>query len=148
MNKKLYRSTTDKMLSGVCAGFADYFAVDSTLIRIGTVVLFFVTGVFPLLIAYIACAAIMPEKPLDATSDDVEVLDKDGNKVHTAPNSPNEKKNNKVIGIILIGIGGFMFVNRMFTWFDHRTYWALALVAVGVFIIYSGRSNKSIEEKN
>ena len=146
MNKKLYRSTTDKMLSGVCAGFADYFAVDSTLIRIGTVILFFATGVFPILIAYIACAAIMPERPIDAAIEDVEVLDKDGNKVHTATaTAPSEKKNNKVIGIILVGLGGFMLFNRMFTWFDHRTYWALALVAVGAFILYSGRS-KNIEE--
>lgn len=32
--KKLYRSDTDKMLCGVCGGVAEYFNVDSTLIRL------------------------------------------------------------------------------------------------------------------
>lgn len=144
MDKKLYRCTNDKMISGVCSGFGDYFNLDPTLVRIGTVVLFFATGVFPLLIAYIACAAIMPEKPLDAITDDVEVLDKDGNKVHSAS---NEKKNSKVVGIILIGFGAFLLFNRLFTWFDHRTYWALALVAVGAFILFNGRDKKYDEEQ-
>ncbi|WP_430748829.1 PspC domain-containing protein [Clostridium intestinale] len=35
MNKKLYLSETDKKLSGVCGGIAEYFDIDSTLIRLG-----------------------------------------------------------------------------------------------------------------
>ena len=60
MNKKLYRSVSDKKLAGVCGGIAEYFGLDSTLIRVGwALVSLFGPGV----LAYIACALIIPEKP-------------------------------------------------------------------------------------
>lgn len=140
MNKKLYRSSNDKMISGVCSGFANYYSVDPTLIRIGTVVLLFVTAFFPMIIAYIACAAIMPEKAFDTIEEDVEVLDQDGNKVHSAP---YEKKNNKLIGIVLIGFGAFLLLNRFIWWFDHRIFWSLGIVAVGLYILLKDRNNSN-----
>lgn len=64
MHKKLYRSTTDKMISGVCGGIADYFDVDPTIIRLLAVLLTFVTGIFPCIIAYIIAMIIVPVKPV------------------------------------------------------------------------------------
>jgi len=32
--KKLYRSSTDKKIAGVCGGLADYLDVDATVLRI------------------------------------------------------------------------------------------------------------------
>jgi len=57
--KKLYRSNTDKMLCGVCAGIGEYLNVDPTVVRL-LWVLFGLTG-FGIL-AYIAAAIIMPVK--------------------------------------------------------------------------------------
>lgn len=37
--KKLYRSSTDVMVAGICGGIAEYFGIDSSLIRIGFVIL-------------------------------------------------------------------------------------------------------------
>ena len=59
--KRLYKSR-DKKVSGVCAGIAEYFGIDPTLIRllwaIGT--LFTVgTGI----LAYVICALIIPDVP-------------------------------------------------------------------------------------
>ena len=64
MHKKLYRSTTDKMISGVCGGIADYFDVDPTIIRLLAVLLTFLTGIFPCIIAYIIAMIIVPVKPV------------------------------------------------------------------------------------
>ncbi len=60
MDKKLYRSKTDRKLSGVCGGVAEYLAVDPTIIRILTVIaaLFSCSLVVFL---YIACIFIIPE---------------------------------------------------------------------------------------
>ena len=60
MEKKLYRSESDKKLCGVCGGIAEYFAIDSTVIRLLWVLatLFLGSGV----ICYIICALIMPTK--------------------------------------------------------------------------------------
>ena len=60
MNKKLYRSVSDKKLAGVCGGIAEYFGLDSTLIRVGWAL---VSLFGPGILAYIICALIIPEKP-------------------------------------------------------------------------------------
>ncbi len=59
--KKLYKSSTDKQLAGVCGGIAEYFNIDSTLVRLGWV-LFSLLGGSGLL-AYIIAAIIMPDRP-------------------------------------------------------------------------------------
>lgn len=59
--KKLYKSSTDKKLAGVCGGIAEYFDIDSTLVRLGWV-LFSLLGGSGLL-AYIIAALIMPDRP-------------------------------------------------------------------------------------
>lgn len=60
--KRLHKSETDKKVSGVCAGVAEYYDVDPTLVRVGYVVLTLITGVLPGLVAYVIVAAIMPKK--------------------------------------------------------------------------------------
>ena len=67
MQKKLYRSKTDKKLAGVCAGLAEYFDLDPTIVRLICVLIaLFGPGV----LAYIVCALVIPEKP-----DDIDVID-------------------------------------------------------------------------
>jgi phage shock protein C len=61
MEKKLYKSSTDKMLAGVCGGVAEYFELDSTWVRLGYAALVILAGTGVLL--YIVCAIIMPERP-------------------------------------------------------------------------------------
>lgn len=41
MSKRLYKSSTDKMISGVCGGLADYFNVDVTIVRLVFAIAFF-----------------------------------------------------------------------------------------------------------
>ena len=57
--KKLAKSTTSKMICGVCGGVANYFAVDPTLIRLAWVLFGCLTGGV-LFLAYIVAAIIMP----------------------------------------------------------------------------------------
>lgn len=61
--KKLYRSSTDKKIAGVCGGLGEYFNIDPTLVRLGAVVLGLCGGG---LLAYIVAAVIIPEAPKDA----------------------------------------------------------------------------------
>lgn len=63
MEKRLYKSSTDKMLAGVCGGLAEYFGLDSTLVRIGYAALILLAGTGILL--YIICAFVMPNKPME-----------------------------------------------------------------------------------
>jgi len=66
MKKKLYRSESDKKLCGVCGGIAEYFGLDSTIIRLLWIIasLFVGSGI----LCYLICALIMPvkkEEPLE-----------------------------------------------------------------------------------
>jgi len=60
--KKLYRSKTDKMISGVCSGLAQYFGVDATLVRLVFALLVFF-GVGSGVLLYIILAIVMPLEP-------------------------------------------------------------------------------------
>ena len=60
--KNLYRSLTDRMFGGVCAGLAQYMGMDPTVIRLIFVLLFFVTGP-GILLAYLIMAIIVPNEP-------------------------------------------------------------------------------------
>jgi phage shock protein PspC (stress-responsive transcriptional regulator) len=60
MEKRLYRIKSSKMLGGVAAGFAEYFNIDVTLVRVLFVVAFFAP--IPAIIPYIILWAIMPTK--------------------------------------------------------------------------------------
>lgn len=58
--KRLYRSESNRMLCGVCAGIAEYFHLDPTLIRLAWA-LFCVLGGSGVL-AYILAAIIIPSE--------------------------------------------------------------------------------------
>jgi len=61
MAKKLYRSTKDRMLAGVCGGLAEYLEMDPSVVRLLTVVIALVTSGAPVLVAYVVAACIVPE---------------------------------------------------------------------------------------
>jgi phage shock protein C len=58
MEKKLYKSNSNKMIAGVCGGLAEYFDFDASIIRIlwALSVLLFGTGI----LVYIVCALVIP----------------------------------------------------------------------------------------
>ena len=61
MEKKLYRSKTEKKIAGVCGGLAKYLSTDVNIIRLIWAIAVICAG-FGLL-AYIVCALVLPEEP-------------------------------------------------------------------------------------
>ncbi len=67
--KRLRRSATDSKIAGVCGGFAEYFDVDSTVVRLVWVLLVLVpVPVIPAFLGYIVAWIIMPKAPLPAAA--------------------------------------------------------------------------------
>ncbi|MCI6730508.1 MAG: PspC domain-containing protein [Clostridiales bacterium] len=64
MSKKLYKSNVNVMIDGVCGGIAEYFGVDSTLVRLGWAVFCAMGGSG--ILAYIISAVIIPRRPAGA----------------------------------------------------------------------------------
>ena len=61
MEKKLYRSKTDKKIAGVCGGLAKYLNMDANVVRLILVLVCLFAGVG--LLAYLIAALIIPEEP-------------------------------------------------------------------------------------
>lgn len=70
--KKLYRSKTDRQISGVCGGIANYFNIDATIIRLVWVFISIASTGIPGVLIYFVCALVIPEEPdfYDATGYD------------------------------------------------------------------------------
>lgn len=62
--KRLFRSRNERMLAGVCGGLGEFFVIDPTLIRLGTVVLTMVNPT--IFLGYLILAIIIP---LESSSD-------------------------------------------------------------------------------
>lgn len=99
MSKKLYRSRDDRMIAGVCGGLADYFNVDSSLVRLAVLFIFLFQGVG--LIAYIIAWLVMSEEPFKneyRMPDDYYIEDKKkqekGNQ-QQSQNADSDQKRNK-----------------------------------------------------
>ncbi len=69
--KQIYRSRTNKKLSGVCAGIANYFDLDPTLIRLGYLLLT-IASVGIGVLAYIIMVIVFPEEPEENASTSIE----------------------------------------------------------------------------
>lgn len=60
--KTLTRSTSNRMIAGVCAGLGDYLGIDPTIVRLLTVLAFF-SGFGGIALVYLVMALVVPEQP-------------------------------------------------------------------------------------
>lgn len=70
-NRKLYRSSTDRMITGVCGGLAEHLELDSTLVRLVFVLLVLVSGLG--ILAYLVLALVVPrdDRPQETTRESI-----------------------------------------------------------------------------
>lgn len=113
--KILYRSTSNRMISGICGGLAEYFDVDSSVLRIALVAFTVITlpafGPFVFL-AYLVCVFIIPRNPdptpanaadAPAASGESGQAVQAGQAVRQAQGYPGTSRNNSTVwGILLI----------------------------------------------
>ncbi|MFA5315931.1 MAG: PspC domain-containing protein [Dehalococcoidales bacterium] len=155
MDRRLYRSETDRVIWGVCGGMAKYFDIDPTIIRIIAVlsILFDGAGI----IAYIILAIVIPSEksraaePKDAVKENIEELktsaDNFGKEVRetfsaSSPQSRPELRNRRVwFGIILIAIGVVIVLTNfnIFWWFQWKYLWPVMLIIIGALVIFGTR---------
>jgi phage shock protein PspC (stress-responsive transcriptional regulator) len=66
--KRLYRSSTDKKIAGICGGLGEYLNVDPTMVRLAAVFGGLITAVIPFIVGYIIAWVLVPEAPPSASS--------------------------------------------------------------------------------
>ena len=92
--KRLYKSATDKAIFGVCGGIAEYFGIDSLIVRL--VMVLFTLAFGAGILFYIIAALIMPKRP-----------EAGGQPVYEQPAAPGA-----------YNAGGTMYVNRASSYED------------------------------
>jgi phage shock protein C len=65
--KKLYRSPKDALVFGVAAGLGQYLQVDVVFVRLVLIALAFLSGWWPMLLAYIVAVVLVPIDPAQDT---------------------------------------------------------------------------------
>jgi len=61
VSRPLRRSRTNRQIAGVIGGFAEYFGVDATLLRVAYVVGSIVSAAFPGMLVYLLLWLLIPE---------------------------------------------------------------------------------------
>ena len=126
MERRLYRSRSDRMIWGVCGGLAGYFDIDSTIVRVIALLLIFASGIGVL--AYIIMAIVVPlesskaTEPKEAIKENVEEMKETAGEVgreirstlageegESGEGDKVRRHRRNAIGIILI-ILGFLFL--------------------------------------
>jgi len=136
VNKRLYRSTTDRMVSGVAGGVADYLAVDPSIIRIAWAVLtIFSGGAFLLL--YIIMWIVVPEGPMSTAGAPAPGAEgaEPGAWNPTPLGSRPRGDAGIVIGLLLMGLGAWFLVREFVPAVNLDRLWPIGLVGLGVLLI-------------
>jgi phage shock protein C len=145
MNRRLYRSRSDVMLGGVCAGLGAYLNIDPVLVRIFFVLLALTNGLGVLI--YLMLWIIVPREdqlPVDGSgfaSNPSEIGDharQMGEELHNAVRTSNPKMP-QYIGIGLIILGGFALLHALpfpwLHWVSDAFFWPGLLILAGLVLV-------------
>lgn len=141
--RKLYRSRTERMLGGVCGGFAEYLDLDPTLVRVIWVLSCFINGLG--LLAYVVSWIVIPENPHQSAA---------------AAEAGRSKNSAFIVGVVLIALGLFflsaeldIFDGFFFDWSWqplwvglHRLDLTFPLLLIFIGVIYLIAVNRKQEQ--
>lgn len=152
MKRRLSKSPTERVISGVAGGVAEYLDVDPSIVRVIWALLALITGgVF--LVLYIIMWIVVPEgvgspgTPGDAT-DPVTGQPGDAGQSSWSPQPVRRARRDSrggswVFGLILIGLGLYFLAREYVTWLDVDRLWPLGLVLLGVLLIFAATGRRT-----
>jgi len=159
MEKRLYRSRTDRMLWGVCGGLAKYFDIDPTIVRIIAILLLFLSA-GTAIIAYIIMAIVVPvegstaAEPKETMKENVEEMKKTaeelGREFRATFEEKKEEKPEEVrvshrrrafFGIIVLIVGVLLLLAsfNLFWWLKWSYLWPVIIIAIAILILIGAR---------
>jgi len=151
MERRLYRSRTDRVLWGVCGGLAKYFDIDPTIVRVVAVLLIFADGLG--ILAYIILAILVPLEgskvttPREALQENIEDIKASASEIRSTFERRDEESTDVVrrhhgrrtfLGILIVVIGIVILLSNfnLFWWFHWGVFIALVILVVGLLIIF------------
>ncbi|MDD4859210.1 MAG: PspC domain-containing protein [Dehalococcoidales bacterium] len=153
MDKRLYRSRSDRIIWGVCGGLAEYFKIDPTIVRLVFVLLALANGVG--IVIYLVMAVVVPLKgskvgtPQETVRENVveikETAEEFGKEIRSTfegeekadvSNNSQQRRNILGIAIIIIGVIILMSTLNLFRWLNWGYLWSIILIIIGLIIIF------------
>lgn len=143
MNRRLYRSRTEEVVSGVAGGVAEYLDMDPSIVRVVWALLAIITGgvFFILYIVMWIVVPLAPEAPAALGGD----TGAEGVAGAPSPSgwmaSPAHRARRRsgggswVFGLILIGLGIYFLAREYLPAFDFDRLWPLGLVLLGLLLL-------------
>lgn len=145
MSRRLYKSSTERVISGVAGGVAEYLDADPSIVRVIWALLAIITGgVF--LVIYIVMWIVVPLPPegsaMPASGDpSAHGAEPPASGSSTWNPQPVRRPRHSsgggswLFGLLLVGLGLYFLAREYLTWFDVDRLWPLVLVALGVLLI-------------
>lgn len=135
--KRLQRDTQNRVLGGVCAGLANYFDIDASLVRVLFVfaLLAFSAGFW----LYIILWLVMPAAKMTGSQDFVEVID---GQETMATKEMTANRSSATAGLILIIMGGCFLLGNLVPQFTWKTFWPIVLIILGLVLIVPRKDPK------
>ena len=159
MERKLYRSRSERMIWGVCGGLANYFDMDPTIVRIIFVLLALANGAGILI--YIIMTIVVPlagskvatskevikenvEEIKETASDLGQEIRSTFEKTDGEESSDKIHRRRNMLGFALIIIGVIIMLStlNLLHWLSWGYIWPAIIIAVGLVIIFSSRRKK------
>lgn len=153
MQSRLERSTSNKVVAGVCGGIAEYLQVDATLVRVFFVVGTILTGGLGLL-GYIVLVVLvpLPGQPAPFVKSDVTKSTVEGAEgVDPATTTPLlaspavarpadpevAERNRAAFGVVLVAIGAIFLLSNagLFRLVRWDLAWPLVFIGIGVLLL-------------
>lgn len=116
---RLYRSSSNRMIGGVCGGLGEYFNIDPTIVRLAWIAFAFMGGSG--ILAYLIAWVVIPEQgstPGQGSS-----------------RRYNHKDTSLFLGTLLIIFGGLFLIRKFVPIFDLNLIWPLFLILFGVYLL-------------
>ena len=156
---RLTKSKDDRVIEGVCGGLAEYFGIDSVIVRLAFFIFTFINGYG--IILYIILMIIMPKPDSDEQTQPSKIIEENvqcmgeqvkdmienigeqmdesaGGKV-TDPDQKMKKSHerSKWFGALLILLGIFFLLDELnlFWWFNEDLFLPLLLILIGIWML-------------
>lgn len=167
--KTLYRTRDDRMLGGVCAGIAEYFEIDPTVVRL-LAVLAALLSAGGAIIAYLVMWVAVPEQP-GVPREEGYVMSQDQPSAQPAelaeqpvapaapvptptpyvappvpsqpPRPPSERSRGSIwVGLVLVFVGVVLLVQMFVPWVRLWQFWPVVLIIWGVVLVFRRRGGE------
>jgi phage shock protein C len=135
VSKKLYRSRSNRVISGICGGLGEYLNIDPIIFRVVFVAMALAGGSGILI--YLIGILVIPESP---STESVSQPGVNPNVINVGPQNWLSDRRN-VIGAIIVVVGIVALLNQIsaFHWLRWDYFWPALIIILGVYLIFKNR---------